>query len=258
MTQNPDEFVKQEVEIDVQKLPEIIITFSKWKRVTMKDNKQRMKIVQEETNREEFKKLWVSEVREFKEHIHEVQTQYAQSRLLKQNLPDDEVIVHMDFLENYTCKSAEEIQSTYWNQSTVTLHPVVAYYKSTDSDEIKHKSYVAVSDTPSHSSSTVLAILHKFYEIGIPGHDNIKHVHYWTDSPTSQYRNRFMFHTIANHQSIYGFPATWNYFEAGHGKGPCDGVGGITKRIADAAVNSGKYVIEDAEDFYSWASKSTM
>jgi hypothetical protein len=67
-----------------------------------------------------------------------------------------------------------------------------------------------------------------------------------------------MFHTIANHQGIFGFPATWNYFEAGHGKGPCDGIGGTTKRMADAAVNSGKHVIQDAEDFYSWAKKSTM
>jgi arsenate reductase-like glutaredoxin family protein len=92
--------------MDVDKLPEIV-TFFRWKRVT----KQRMRIVQEEASREEFKKLWASEVSEFKEHIHKVQTQYAQSRHLKQHLPDDEVIVHMDFSENYTCKSAEEIQS---------------------------------------------------------------------------------------------------------------------------------------------------
>lgn len=87
----------------------------------------------DETNREAFKKLRVSEVREFKEHTYKVQTQ---SRRLKQNLPDDEIIVHMDFLENYTCKSAEEFQSAYWNQSNITLHTVVAYYKSIDSDEI--------------------------------------------------------------------------------------------------------------------------
>ena len=46
VTQNPDDFVKQETAVDIQLLPENV-TFSKWKRVTMIDNKQRMRIVQD-------------------------------------------------------------------------------------------------------------------------------------------------------------------------------------------------------------------
>lgn len=34
--------------------------------------------------------------------------------------------------------------------------------------------------------------------------------------------------------------STWNYFEAGHGKGITDGVGGTVKRTADRLVNEGK------------------
>ncbi|WAR07281.1 LOW QUALITY PROTEIN: hypothetical protein MAR_017239 [Mya arenaria] len=30
--------------------------------------------------------------------------------------------------------------------------------------------------------------------------------------------------------------ARWNYFEVGHGKGPCDGLGGTVKRMADDAI----------------------
>ena len=43
VTQNPDEFLKQGEIIDEQKIPDRIV-FSKWKRFTMKDNKQRMKV----------------------------------------------------------------------------------------------------------------------------------------------------------------------------------------------------------------------
>ena len=50
----------------------------------------------------------------------------------------------------------------------------------------------------------------------------------------------------ANHNSDFGFPAVWNYFEAGHGKGPCDGVGGTEKRMADEAVKTGKVKIKMA------------
>ena len=51
-------------------------------------------------------------------------------------------------------------------------------------------------------------------------------VHHITDSPFSQYRNKLMFYLIANHKDIFGVEGCWNNFEAGHGKGPCDGVGG--------------------------------
>jgi hypothetical protein len=58
----------------------------------------------------------------------------------------------MDFAENYSCKSVEEIQTAYWNQTGVTLHPVVVYYRK--NGETQHKSYVVVSDEMSHSPST--------------------------------------------------------------------------------------------------------
>ena len=41
--------------------------------------------------------------------------------------------------------------------------------------------------------------------------------------------------------------------EAGHGKGPCDPIGGVAKRNADMAVKQQKAVIQDANDFFAWA-----
>ena len=42
-----------------------------------------------------------------------------------------------------------------------------------------------------------------------------------------------------------------DYFESGHGKGPCDGVGGVVKRSADMALKKG-HLIKSAQDFYRW------
>lgn len=49
--------------------------------------------------------------------------------------------------------------------------------------------------------------------------------------------------------------ADWNYFECGHGKCPCDGIGGTAKRRADMAVKQGKCIIPDASDLYKNVSK---
>lgn len=54
-------------------------------------------------------------------------------------------------------------------------------------------------------------------------------------------------------KEYFGCKASWNYMEAGHGKGPCDPIGGTAKRKADQAVKNGKHVIQDAMDFYEWA-----
>jgi hypothetical protein len=47
-------------------------------------------------------------------HISLVRNQYKEIRNLKENLGRTEVVVQMDFAENYTCSNVSEIQSAYW------------------------------------------------------------------------------------------------------------------------------------------------
>ena len=61
-----------------------------------------------------------------------------------------------------------------------------------------------------------------------------------------------IFDVISTFLELYGSHASWHYFESGHGKGPCDGVG-TANRNADNAVNQGKVLIQNAADFYAWA-----
>lgn len=53
----------------------------------------------------------------------------------------------------------------------------------------------------------------------------IECVHDWTDSKTSQYRNKTVFNMVANHQNTIGIKVIWNYtFRPGTEKGPRDGL----------------------------------
>ena len=69
----------------------------------------------------------------------------------------------------------------------------------------------------------------------------------------SQYRNEHIFYLIHQHSVLFGQNATWQYIEAGHGKGPYDGVGAVAKRMADDAVKHEKQHIQNASDFFAWA-----
>ena len=58
-------------------------------------------------------------------------------------------------------------------------------------------------------------------------------------------------------RNIFNCKASWNCMEAGHGKGPCDPIGGTAKRKADQAVKNGRFVIQDAVDFYEWSKQES-
>ena len=130
------------------------------------------------------------------------------------------------------------------------------YYKKENS--LLHKSIVAISDEPKHDAETVFAILKKVIPFIKSEVGAFNQIHYWTDSPTSQYRNKTIFSVVSRHEETFGAKAVWNYFEAGHGKGPCDGIGGTSKRLADEAVKEEKVSIQDAPDFMKWAEENQL
>ena len=148
-----------------------------------------MKIVQSEMSINDFIDHLEKQTKDFEEHVDRMKTQYEQIRYLKQNLPNHELIIHMDFAENYSCKSVDEPQGSYWNQISVTLHPIVVYYHADNQEELAHKSFVVVSDEMSHSASTVLSFLDAIMPEIKALDSEVQMIYYWTDSPSSQYRN---------------------------------------------------------------------
>ena len=96
----------------------------------------------------------------------------------------------------------------------------------------------------------VLTIVDKVVEAAKQYVKDLKAIHFWTDSPTSQYRNKTIFYFLSQLETSHGIKGSWQYFEAGYGKGPCDGIGGTTKRNADNAVKQGRVILQDADDFF--------
>ena len=217
-----------------------------------------MKVVQVKCNRDDFVKTMTEEYEAFLNHVQRVTAQYAALKSLKEQLPKDELIVQMDFAENFTCGTSDEIQSAYWNASSVSLHPVVVYFRGAENG-LEHLNFVFMSDVLQHNSTAVITIMKMLCTELRELFPDAKHIHYWTDSPTSQYRNRFIFDAILHYAERFsGFSAQWNFFESGHGKGPCDGIGGVAKGRASDAIKQGKACIQDATDFYNWAKTNSL
>ena len=119
--------------------------------------KTKMKLIIEEQAKEDFTANLVSQIQEFRSHVDRISTQYKQMKLLKDGLEDNELIIQIDFADNYSCQSLDEIQSAYWNQTTITLHPTVICYKQ--GQELKHKSLIFVSDEERHNAVMVFTFM---------------------------------------------------------------------------------------------------
>ena len=236
------------------------IPVSQWTREEIEEKGKKKHItrtVEKSLVKEQFIEHVQNQMIDFESHVDRMKKQYEQIRHLKQNLPTHHMILQLDFAENYSCRSLEEVQSAYFNQTSVTLHPIVVYYKD-DTAELTHKSYIIVSDEMSHKASTVMTFIDDIISELKKLDPLLNTIHYWSDSPSSQYRNKYIFNLIANHHEMYDIHAVWNNFESGHGKGPYDGLGGSCKRLADEAIRCGKYVIQDAKSFFKWAQVSNM
>ena len=113
----------------------------------------------------------------------------------------------------------------------------------TEEQPVKHQSYVLVYDDFNHNSTTVITFVKEIIKDITELDPDVEYVQYSTDSPTSDYRNQTLFNLIANHKDAFGILVRWNYFEAGHGKGHCNGRDASAKYVTDKAMISGKIVV---------------
>ena len=202
-----------------------------------------------------FKFKLMADLDDFRAHQDRVVSQYEAIRLLKDTLPVDHVVVQMDYAENWATSFMEEIQSAFFGKDQITLHPMVSHRRNSD-NELVTQSFVGVSLTTNHSFPTTLAFMDQLVEKFREEMPELKHIHIVTDSPSSQYRNRYSCDLLAKAMERYNLRISWNWLEAGHGKGPCDGVGGALKGLADRIVKkSGS--IQTAEEFVEQVTPQT-
>ncbi|KAL0829678.1 hypothetical protein ABMA28_003184 [Loxostege sticticalis] len=172
-------------------------------------------------------------------HCANITNQYVCTTTLKSQLNLNEAVIHMDFSKNYSTKYNTEIQSLHFggSRNQISLHTSVVYLPGREP-----QSFCTYSDCLRHDAFAVwghIVPILKFIEQKALKTDTL---HFITDSTCSQYRNKTINYIITKlHWDLKNLKCvTWNYTEAGHGKGAPDGVGAALKRTADQIVRYGK------------------
>lgn len=219
----------------------------------IKGEKKTVKLTKKVTVTSIVKDLKMSiaaDISPMKKHVYGFNENLKAKRELKDNLKETELMIQIDFAENYMTKYAKEIQSIRFGASKgqLSIHTGVFYARNNTS--LETVSFATVSDNLDHQAHAVWghlqSALHKILSV----RPHVTTLHVFSDGPTSQYRNRTNIYLWIK-TLIDQFPqitaSTWTFSEPGHGKGPMDGVGGVLKKAADDQVLRGNDVNKAAD-----------
>ena len=135
--------------------------------------------------------LFNSLVNKLKLHdfIARQQSNYLKEK--KSSLLHGEYILIMDFSENYSMVTQNEIQAAHFSKVQATIHPIVAYYK-TQNENLECLSWVAISDHLKHDTVAVNKFQSKFIDFiktNAAKYPKIRKIYYFTDGCAAQYKN---------------------------------------------------------------------
>ncbi|CAG9790187.1 unnamed protein product [Diatraea saccharalis] len=238
-----------------EQCPDKNVSWFQWKRedhvYTKMEEHKKKEITTKKTakviitgNLQELKNNFEKDLHKFKKHYFNMLHQQNQYQIAISNQKDNEVVIVCDFSENYEAKLANEVQSLHFGASKnqITLHTGMVFWRD------ESQSFCTISESNNHRPAAIWAHLTPIINIIKNKTPNVTILHFYTDGPSSQYRQKNNFYLLTEFTKKLGFDyATWSYFESGHGKSVADGIGGCVKRTLDRKVSQGVDVA-DAED----------
>ena len=174
-------------------------------------------------------------------HLGRIQHQRYQWKKLKGKMTKEDLLLLVDWSENYSCKYIE-VQSVHFGGShqELSLHTGMVAKQGYD------ETFCTIPDCKKHGPLAIFSHLKPILARHVTGETS--RLHFMSDSPSSQYRSKTMFYVICK---LLGrlYPhikaIEWNYSKSGHGKNVADGSGANVKSKLDRLVAHGT----DCENF---------
>lgn len=157
-------------------------------------------------------------------HLYNIGLQFTHLKMPKDSLTEDQVVVKLILAKTTTVNGGSHQQ--------VTLHTGVLYFSGR-----KVGSFATLSESLQNDAIATWAHLDPILDYVRASHPTAERIHFLSDGPTSEYRNKTAFYLALTVPFLKDFTSvTWNFTEASHGKGAPGGVGDALKNLADRKV----------------------
>ena len=141
----------------------------------------------------------------------------SQANFLKELNPDlkeNEVLILLNFVENYSFVVYDAVQCYHWNNSQATLHLFIVHYLNANIPVLNF--FCVISDKMKHYNTAV----HEFMSVILPQIKqilpNLIKCYYFSDGAGSHYKNYKNFADLCHYKADFGVDAGWNFFATSH------------------------------------------
>lgn len=183
----------------------------------------------------------------FKMHFYVNNVQSEHFKNVKETIYQDAAIIQIDFAENFSIFTQDEVQAAHFSYEQVTVFTCCIWMEN------KTQSIAIISNDLSHDKYSVFTFLKTILDFLIKKNVKLKKFHIFSDGCASQFKNKFVLSSLIMLQTIYNAKITWSFFATSHGKGAVDGIGATVKRCVWAQIKSRQITIHNAEDFANCA-----
>ena len=195
--------------------------------------------------------LFAKKSEKFGAHLFNMKWQGKQFEKAKEMVKEGEVVMCMDFAQNFDHRVQNEPQSAHWSRNSSTVHPIVCYYRCPEKHctDLVTEELMMFSTQRKHDAHLVYAFENVAFNHLHKERITITKAIQFTDNCAAQYKGRRAFEIM----SLRGFPLQRNYFGAKHGKGPADGAIGRLSRELAAHTRADQVDVLNTDDLYNYA-----
>lgn len=189
--------------------------------------------------------------KEFKYYKLHMYIERAQKKFLKEileNLDDDCAVLQADYSEKFKTVCQHAVQAFYFGTQMLSIFTVRVYVGKNF-----NYSFALVSNNTHQTKREVFACLKSVIARLKLSHPSLRHVTMFTDGSGSQFKNKFSFNNILFAKNDHDVITELHFSPTGHGKSPCDAIGGIVKRGVHSRVMTNKFKVFSASDFVECA-----
>jgi hypothetical protein len=200
---------------------------------------KRLRMVHKQTSLPDFKEQVLSKMETFLIHNFRSRWQSEQFKLCLRSFPKGTIVSSIDFSENYTFKSQNEIQTQHWDNRQITLLIHVTYRHRDDSSLLEGAIGRSVQMAQDSTGARDIIADYHFYISDDNAHDTlfVQHcmdlhagwmkdegIHFqqhwvWSDGAASQFKSCRPFYYISRYYKRHGARMKWYFHASGHGKG---------------------------------------
>ena len=234
-TECRDKIREYQPQLDVKN---VNITYYQWQTCDRTEKVQIAGTVQEAYDEQNL------QLKQFLIHVFIKRQQADYFNKVKSEVDGTKVVLQVDFSENASLLTQNEIQSAHWNHAQATLFTAYAWV-----DKNLDESIVLVSDDLEHNKVSVYSYMSYILEYLTSKYPRVREIKVISDGAASQFKQRFLFSNLYVRKDLFSVDLEWNFFATSHGKGVVDGICGTVKRSVWWQVRAGKENVTSALKF---------